>query len=50
MEWIYVKIKVSGANSLELALEIKKKKRWIICTFFKKQKVLVQACYDANAI
>ena len=33
-----MKTKVSGPDSLELALEMRKKERLIICTFFQKTK------------
>ena len=38
-----MKTKVSGPNSLELALEMRKKKKMDNLHFFQKQKVLVQA-------
>ena len=38
IEWIYMRTKVSSPDSLELVLEMKKKERLTICTFFQKIK------------
>ena len=43
MEWIYTRTKVSGPESLELALEMKKKDRLTNALFLQLQKQLVQA-------